>query len=68
MPINQLLKRVYDPPKLFIYEEVEIGGGYHTLSIICHKAERDWSEPYKKSGTATYRNRIVLVTFPPESK
>lgn len=52
------------PPPLFIYEEEEIGGGYHTLSTTA-EVERGWSEPYRKSGVAQYRNRVVRVPYPP---
>ena len=65
MTTEELLQRPYDPPKLFIFEEVEVGGGYHTLHIAHATESRDWSEPYKKSGTAEYRSRIVEVLFPP---
>ncbi len=66
MTIEELLEREYNPPDLYIFEEVEIGGGYHTLdSLNGHNVESNWSEPYKKSGFATYRSRVVKVTFPP---
>lgn len=56
-------------PPLFIFEEIEIGGGYHALSVAINTTkERDWSEPYAKSGGATYRNRIVRVPYPPKHK
>lgn len=60
-----LLERPYNPPELFIFEEVELGGGYHTLSAHSRGPESDWSEPYKKSGVARYRSRIVKVPYPP---
>lgn len=59
----------YEPPVLYIREEVELRpGGYHTLNYSYERAERDWSEPYHKSGSATYRDRVVLVPFPPKEK
>jgi hypothetical protein len=66
--MKQLLLREYKPPPLFIFEEVELGSGYHTLHVVqagLHQ-ERDWSEPYKKSSEVQYRNRIVRVPYPPE--
>lgn len=64
--LEELLERPYAPPKLFIFEEVEIGSGYHTFCIARVDAERDWSPPYKKGSHVQYRNRIVLVPYPPE--
>lgn len=61
----ELLERDYNPPKLYIFEEVEIGSGYHTLHVSHATQERDWSEPYCKSSHVQYRNRIVLVPYPP---
>lgn len=61
---NNLLQREYKIPKLFILEEVEIGGGYHSLYISSETKERDWSEPYNKSSDVQYRNRIVFVPWP----
>jgi hypothetical protein len=65
MPPKDLLKRPYEPPALYILEEVEIGSGYHTLHVSHAEKERDWSKPYKKSGSAEYRSRIVRVPYPP---
>ncbi len=62
---NELLEREYDPPKLFIVEEVEIGSGYHSLYITSETKERDWSEPYNKSSHVQYRDRVILVPYPP---
>lgn len=64
--LKQLLRREYTPPALFIFEEVELGGGYHTLNTINETKERDWSEPYCKSSHVKYRNRIVRVPYPPQ--
>ncbi|HEY5022462.1 MAG TPA: hypothetical protein VII30_08255 [Gemmatimonadaceae bacterium] len=64
---SKLLERPYAPPALFIFEEVEIGGGYHTLHACSANAERGWSEPYKKSSVVQYRNRIVRVPYPPDA-
>lgn len=62
---EELLGRPYFPPELYIFEEVEIGGGYHDLHVwLGKKEERGWSEPYKKSGVAEYRNRVVRVQYP----
>ena len=63
---DKLLECDYNPPKLFIFEEVEIRGGYHTLDVSDSNVESDWSEPYKKNGGAEYRSRVVSVPFPPE--
>lgn len=65
MTLEELLDRPYNPPPLFIHEEVEIGSGYHTLSISHESSERDWSKPYRKSSSVEYRSRIVLVPYPP---
>lgn len=65
--IAELLARPYEPPALFIFEEVEIGGGYHTLRVSHLSVEQAWSEPYQKSGTPFYRSRVVRVLFPPET-
>jgi len=65
MAASALLKRPYEPPALYILEEVEIGGGYHTLHVSREERERGWSRPYKKSGSAQYRSRIVRVPYPP---
>lgn len=62
--MTELLERDYCPPKLYIREEVEVGGGYHTLQVS-RGPEREWSEPYSKSGSAVYRDRVVLVPYPP---
>jgi hypothetical protein len=63
---DELLKQKYDPPQLFICEEVEIGSrGYHALYISNSYKESNWSEPYKKSGCTEYRRRVVKVPFPP---
>lgn len=65
--IEALLLRPYEPPKLFIFEEVEIRGGYHTLQT--HSGpERGWSETYSKRGSAIYRNRVVKIDYPPTSR
>lgn len=45
--------------RLFVFEELEEGGGYHTFAISSEKLARGWSDPYKKSGAASYRNRVV---------
>ncbi len=66
--MEKLLERPYSPPELYIFEEVEIGGGYHTLHISYETKERDWSEPYNKSSNVQYRNRIVKITYPPKDK
>ncbi len=67
MSIDELLGRPYKPPPLYIFEEVELGSGYHTMHVCHHKVEeRGWSEPYRKSSSVQYRNRIVLVPYPPE--
>ena len=63
---NYILMQKYNPPSLFIFEEVEVGGGYHTLSICNSGPESDWSEAYKKSGSSFYKSRVVLVPFPPQ--
>lgn len=65
MSLEDLLERPYEPPPLYIHEEVELGGGYHTLSISHMRVETDWSEPYRKSGFTEYRCRIVRVQYPP---
>jgi hypothetical protein len=65
MKIEDLLRRPYKPPPLFIHEEVEIGSGYHTLSVSHAAEERDWSRPYTKSSSVEYRSRIVRVPYPP---
>jgi len=62
---SEILERAYRPPKLYIFEEVEIGSGYHTLQVTHIEQERDWSEPYKKSSHVEYRCRVVLVPYPP---
>jgi len=67
-PVNlrALLERDYNPPPLFIFEEVELGSGYHSLHVSYERKERDWSaEPYKKSSNVEYRNRVVRVPYPP---
>jgi len=67
-PVNlrALLERDYKPPPLFIFEEVELGSGYHSLHVSYERKERDWSaEPYKKSSNVEYRNRVVRVPYPP---
>lgn len=64
--LSKLLGRPYDPPELYIFEEVELGGGYHRMHVTVEHVERDWSEPYTKSGKAQYRNRIVKVPYPPD--
>ncbi|HEY5022463.1 MAG TPA: hypothetical protein VII30_08260 [Gemmatimonadaceae bacterium] len=61
---SELLERPYAPPSLFIFEEVEIGGGYHTLGVVSGP-ESEWSEPYEKSSHAQYRYRVVRVPYPP---
>jgi hypothetical protein len=61
---SELLERAYEPPALYIFEEVEIGGGYHTL-LVASGPEQDWSEPYRKSSNVQYRSRIVRVPYPP---
>jgi len=61
---SELLERPYMPPPLFIREEVELGGGYHSYRVSWEQ-ERDWSEPYTKSSQVRYRNRVVRVPFPP---
>lgn len=66
--LDCLLERAYEPPPLFIFEEVELGSGYHTLHVVSFSEEKDWSEPYKKGGFSEYRNRIVRVPYPPEGK
>jgi hypothetical protein len=63
--MDPLLERPYQPPELFIFEEVEIGGGYHTLHVAHQGPERAWSEPYTKSSQVQYRNRVVKVEYPP---
>jgi len=63
--IESIIDRPYNPPSLFIFEEVELGGGYHTLHIAHAREENDWSKPYKKSGEARYVSRIVRVEYPP---
>jgi hypothetical protein len=63
--LEKLLEREYKPPELFIREEVELGGGYHTLTATHMKQETDWSEPYNKSSRVQYRCRIIKVPFPP---
>ncbi len=63
--LEKLLHRPYKPPVLYIFEEVELGGGYHTLSVTQFGPERDWSEPYKKSSQVQYRSRTVKVEYPP---
>lgn len=65
MRIEDLLERPYEPPPLFIHEEVELGSGYHTLSVCHAQEERDWSKPYKKSSHVEYRSRIVRCPYPP---
>jgi hypothetical protein len=65
MRTEDLIERPYEPPPLYIREEVEIGGGYHTLAISHIREEQDWSEPYQKSGFTEYRCRIVRVPYPP---
>lgn len=50
------------------FEEVEVGGGRHTLHVSASRREHDWSEPYQKSGSASYRNRIVRVPYPPNEE
>lgn len=61
-----LLERPYSPPMLFIAEEAEIGGGYHTLWVVQGETqESDWSEPYKKTSSVQYRRRVVRVPYPP---
>jgi hypothetical protein len=60
-----LLRRPYQPPPLFIFEEVELGSGYHTLHATHNHEEHGWSEPYKKSSQAEYRSRTVRVPYPP---
>lgn len=62
--LEQLLERPYKPPELFICEEVELGGGYHTLWST-GGPETDWSDPYQKSSIFQYRRRIVRVPYPP---
>ncbi len=62
---SELLERPYEAPALFVFEEVELGGGYHTLSTCHADKERDWSEPYKKTSAVQYRNRVVRVPYPP---
>lgn len=64
-PLEALLGRIYSPPELFICEEVELGGGYHTLWVVSGP-ERDWSEPYQKSSQVRYRRRVVRVEYPPK--
>jgi len=44
---------------LFIWEEEEIGGGYHQFIVGHATAERDWDEPYRRTGVAEYRSRVV---------
>lgn len=63
--LDELLERPYSPPPLYVLEEVELGGGYHTLSV-CSGPERDWFGPYKKSGCAEYVSRVVKVEYPPK--
>lgn len=68
---EEILKRPYDPPPLYIVEEVELGNGYHTLRVaefLGPQREHDWSEPYKKTGVAEYRLRVVKVPYPPEPR
>ncbi len=65
MSLEDLLERPYEPPPLYIYEEVEIGSGYHTLRVSHIREEQDWSEIYQKSGYAQYRYRVVRVPYPP---
>lgn len=63
---SELLGRPYDPPALFIAEEVELGGGYHTMWVVQGITEESgWSEPYKKSSEVQYRRRVVRVPYPP---
>lgn len=66
--LKKLLGREYAPPVLLIREEVELGGGYHTLTVTHEKEERDWSEPYNKSSNVQYRSRVVKVPYPPEAE
>ncbi len=48
-----------NPDSIFIWEEQELGGGYHTRLVAPCGPERDWSPPYKKTGVTFYRNRVV---------
>lgn len=63
--LEALLERKYNPPMLYIFEEVELGSGYHTLHVSTASSEQDWSEPYKKSSNVEYRCRVVRVPYPP---
>lgn len=67
MSDSRLLGRPYAPPVLFIFEEVEIGHGYHSLTVTDGPA-RGWSEPYRKSGPSEYRSRVMRVPYPPISE
>lgn len=53
-------QHIFEPdPVLFLWEEKEQDGGYHRFQVGHATAERDWSDPYPKSGVATYRSRVV---------
>lgn len=52
---------------IYIGEDLEVGGGNHSQWVINSRPveARGWSEPYKKSGSASYRRRVVCLPYPP---
>ena len=49
--------------KLFILEEVELCScGYHSFAVSPGPAH-EWSKPYRKSGVAEYRFRVIEIEF-----
>lgn len=58
-PARQKTEEPSNP--IHLLEVIKVGGGYHSFTVTSARHEMGWCEPYRKSGTAQYKNRIVSV-------